>query len=300
MIQRQRAHRHDLLAFGDLFERRLVPGFGLQQVGHQVAVQQHRPLAHPRGAAGVLQHRHIVRAHRGGAHRAHLALFEGRLETHGLRQRKRRHQLALVAHHVVHQGSLDQAQQVAHGRQHDVACGYPFQHLLQRGRKVLQDDDGLRTRVLELVLQLAWRVQRIHVHNHIACPQDACHGHRVLRHVGQHHGHAVAGGQPQGLKISRHGARPSIDLGKAVALAHEHIGILVGVGAQGMVHQLDQRGIKVGLHLRRNTGGVLAQPRLVHVRRTPACGAQIRRILWWEASPRIRGISRFGAPAQFQ
>ena len=51
------------------------------------------------------------------------------------------------------------------------------------------------------MLELARRVQRIDVDQHVAGPQDAGHGHRVLRHVGHHHGHAVALGQAQPLQV---------------------------------------------------------------------------------------------------
>ena len=47
------------------------------------------------------------------------------------------------------------------------------QHLLQRLGEVLDDDDGLGAGVLQLVLELARRVERVDVHHHVAGAQDA-------------------------------------------------------------------------------------------------------------------------------
>ncbi|MCY1374626.1 hypothetical protein D9M69_619780 [compost metagenome] len=77
--------------------------------------------------------------------------------------------------------------------------------LLQRAGEVLDDDDRLGARILELVLQLARRVQRVHVDHHEAGTQDAGHRHRVLRHVGHHDGHTVALDQAQALQVGREG-----------------------------------------------------------------------------------------------
>ena len=70
-----------------------------------------------------------------------------------------------------------------------------LEDLLQRGREVLHDHDGFGAGVLELMLQLAWRVERIHVDHDHARAQDAENGDRVLQQVGHHHRHAVALGE---------------------------------------------------------------------------------------------------------
>ena len=129
-------------------------------------MQQHRPLGDAGGATGVLQHRHIVRAnHRLGKRR--LGAARQRLvETHRCRQAEGRHDFFDIAHHVVHQCALDRSQLIAHGTQHHMLDGCGGQAFLQRAGKVLDDDDGPGATVLELVLQLARGVERIHVHQH--------------------------------------------------------------------------------------------------------------------------------------
>jgi hypothetical protein len=96
--------------------------------------------------------------------------------------------------------------------------------LLQRVGEVLDDDDGLGAGVLQLVLQLARRVQRVDVHHHEAGAQDGGHGHRVLRHVGHHDGDAVALGQAQALQVGGEGAAQRIGLAVGDVLAHEAVG----------------------------------------------------------------------------
>ncbi len=72
-------------------------------------------------------------------------------------------------------------------------------------------------RILELVLELARRVQRVDVDHHVAGAQDGGHHHRILRHVGHHDGHAVALDQAQALQVGRKGAAQAV--GFAVTLS---------------------------------------------------------------------------------
>ena len=58
--------------------------------------------------------------------------------------------------------------------------------LLHRVREVLDDDDHLGARVLELVLELARRVERIDVDHRAAGAQRAEQADRVLQDVGHH------------------------------------------------------------------------------------------------------------------
>ncbi len=66
------------------------------------------------------------------------------------------------------------------------------EHLLQRAGEILEDDDRLGAGVLQLVLELARRVQRIDVDHRHAGAQDAEQRHRVLQQVGRHDGDAIA------------------------------------------------------------------------------------------------------------
>jgi len=144
--------------------------------------------------------------------------------------------------------------------------------LLQRVGEVLDDDDGLGAGVLELVLQLARRVQRVDVDHHQAGAQDGGHGHRVLRHVGHHDGDAVALGQAQALQVGGEGVAQGIGLAIADFLAHEAVGRAVRVLAEALFHQLDERGVLRRVDVGRHAGRIGTEPGTVH----HACLLQIQ------------------------
>ena len=162
-------------------------------------MQKNSTFGHAGGAARVLQHGDIV----------WLELRPGQLglasQSHRIvkadsgRQCEGGHHFLDISHHEVDQGALEPSQLIAHGAQHHVPHGRAADASLQRGRKILDDDDGFGARVFELVFQLARRVQRVDIDHHKAGTQDGGHGHRVLRAVGHHDGDAVALGQAQAL-----------------------------------------------------------------------------------------------------
>ena len=86
-------------------------------------------------------------------------------------------------------------QKIADSSGDDVRDGGLVQHLLQGMGKVLQHDDDLRARVLELMLQLARRVERVDVDHRHARSQRAEHRDRILQQVGHHQCHPIALGQ---------------------------------------------------------------------------------------------------------
>jgi len=121
-------------------------------------------------------------------------------------------------------------------------------HLGQRGRGAVEDDDGFAARVLELVLQLARGVQRVHVHLHRAGTQDADADDREGQEVGQHHGDAVAFLHAQALlQPGGKGGRLAVHIGKAQGLAEGPEGGLVGVAAHRVVEQVHHRRPGVGV-----------------------------------------------------
>ena len=135
--------------------------------------------------------------------------------------------------------------------------------VLQRLGEVLDDDDGLGARVLELMLELACRVERVDVDQYIAGTQHPGHGHRVLGNIGHHQRHTVAALQPQALQIGGKKLALRIDLGEGQLLAHEGIGHLVGMLGKCLFHQGHQRWILGRIDVRRNSLWICIQPRTV-------------------------------------
>ncbi len=264
VIDRQRADRHDLLAGGDLLQRRLVPRLGLQDVGDEVPVQQHRALADPGRAAGVLEHGDVVGPDLHRRRRLAPALRERVVEAHRAGQVERRHELLGLPHDVVDDQRLRKAEHVSHRREHDLLGRHRRDHLLQHAREVLEDDDRLGARVLQLVLELARRVERVDVDDHQPGAQDRGDRDRVLRHVRHHHRDAVALGESLGLQPAGERRRRAIDLAKGDRAPHELVRDAIGVAAEALVEQRDQRGVLVHVDLGRDAGGILLQPDLFH------------------------------------
>ena len=159
-----------------------------------------------------------------------------------------------------------EAQQVAHGRHHHMLHGGVVHHLGQRVREVLQDDDGRGARVLELVLQLAGGVQRVHVDAGVASAQHGGHGHAKLRDVGQHDGHPRTGLQPQALQIGAQRGRAAFQLAIGHPLVHADRERALCVFAERLFQQVGHRAVLLGLHVMRDARGVALEPDLFHAR----------------------------------
>ena len=114
------------------------------------------------------------------------------VEAHRARQRERRHHLPDLADHEVGDRGLREAEHVADAGHDHLAHRRARDHLLERRRRVLEDDDHGRARVLELVLELARRVERVDVDDDAARAVRAHDRDRVLQEVRHHDRDAVA------------------------------------------------------------------------------------------------------------
>jgi len=137
-------------------------------------------------------------------------------------------------------------------------------HLLQHRSEILEDDDHFRARVLELMLELARGVERIHVHHHAAGAQRAEHGDRVLQAVRHHDRHARALGEALRLQPRAEIARQLVEPAEADRLAHVGEGRPVGVFAHVLVEQLDQRAVLAGIDVGGHVGRGALQPDPFH------------------------------------
>ena len=153
-------------------------------------MQKHGPLGYTRGATGVLQYSNIGCLGVGLLKRGFRSLGHCGIEAHRCRQVERRHHF--LTHHVVDQGALEQPELVTHGTQDHMLYRRCVNALFQRGGKIFDDDNCLRTGILELVLQFARGVERVHIDHNKTGTQYACHGYRVLRHIGHHDGNTIS------------------------------------------------------------------------------------------------------------
>ena len=229
-------------------------------------MQQHGALAHPGRSSGVLQHGDIVGGDRDRLEHRASPLRDRVVEWHRPRQVEcrsigfftlRRTKLTIAPH--------GRAEHVADGSQDDLLRRDRIEHLLQRRRELLEDDDGPGARILQLVLELARRVQRIDVDDDHARAQDAGDDDRVLGDVGHHDGDALAGRQAQGLDVGGERARHLLDQRVAVALAHELERIQPGVFPEALVEKLHERCVFARVDMLRHPFGVVLQPVAFHL-----------------------------------
>ena len=196
MIERQRRDHHFLPFANDrvtVLAKLLHVGPHLLHVGHQVAVGQHGALGHAGGAAGVLQHRHLVEAQRYRPEAVPSAVVQRLFEGHRLWQ-------AIFRHHFLHMLDRGVDQQALQCRQHvadscldeklDIGIG---QHLLHQLAEGIEVDQRPGTRILELMAHFPRGVQRVGVDHDQPGAQGAEHGDRILQEIGHLHGNAIAG-----------------------------------------------------------------------------------------------------------
>ena len=176
----------------------------------------------------------------------------------------RRHHLLHLAHHQVDDHALHAEHLAERGHDH-VLDRRAAAHLLQHVAEVLQHHDRLGAGILQLVLELARRVERIDVHHRAAGAQDAEHRDRVLQAVRHHDRHARAFGEAARLQPGAEVARALVELVEGDALAHAVERGAVAILGDARVEQLDERAVLAGVDVRGHACGVALQPDAVHV-----------------------------------
>ncbi len=228
-------------------------------------MSEHRALRDTRGAAGVLQECDVVVRRRHRLERQELALFERVVEAQCARQLVRRDLLAHVAHDQVHDRGLRPAELVADAGDQHVLDTRPLDHLFERVREVLQDQDRLRTGIAQLMLELARGVERIRVDDSEPGAQRAEQRDRILQDVRQHDRDPVAPLQFRALlQPGREVACPPVELGISDRAAEAAESALRREAlAAGLEHRRERR-VFVRIDLRRHAVRVVLQPDLVH------------------------------------
>ena len=178
VIQRQRRDAHVLFRFE---QPRPVEQFdGLQHIGQQVAMREHRALGHTGGATCVLQQRQPVEPCLALQRRAF------RPQPQGLHEALRSRLAAFVSRPL----------QVIDAGEHDVLqLGVRLHRAYQR-QQPIEHQDRLGAGVTELMTGLGGRVLRIGIDDHQPSLERAEHGDGVLQRIGQLQRQPVSGLQP--------------------------------------------------------------------------------------------------------
>ena len=196
---------------------------------------EHCPFRHAGSATGVLQESQIGTDNVGFNVLHAITGMQRAAERDRIGEVILRHQTLDVLHHEIHQGAFRCRELIAHpGQDHMFNLSF-LDHFLQGMGKVGDDHNRRRSAVIQLMLKLARRIQRIDVHHNHPRAQNTEERDGVLQQVRHHQRDAIALLQPQSLlKIS--GERPAALLQLTVGhhLAHVDKRRLVGVARGGM------------------------------------------------------------------
>jgi hypothetical protein len=193
VVERQRRD-HDVLTGA---QRVSNEGLKLLGIGDEVAVGQRGALRKPRGSAGVLQEEQIVAAQRHWR--------ESQIRAFSKRVGKSDDVLEPGVHCGAREGNADSVGQADADDALDPGCAGDLSE--SRGHSAENDND-FGTGVVQLVLELTRRVERVYVHLHRTGADDPQHRERESRDVRQHHGNTFALLYAElALKIGREAAR---------------------------------------------------------------------------------------------
>ena len=134
-------------------------------------------------------------------------------------------------------------------------------HLLQGGSEIFDDQNGFGARVLELMLKLARRVQRIDVDHDHAGAQDAEYRDWILQQVRHHDRHAVTLGESrqrlqEGGKLTGPGVKITVGDGAAeVRVSRQVLEFFAAI-----LEQVLDRGVGAVINLCWNAFRVLLEP----------------------------------------
>src|SRR6185369_3769735 len=138
-------------------------------------------------------------------------------------------------------------------------------HIPQRVREVLQNQNRLRAGILQLMLQLTRRVQRIRIDDRQPRPQRAEQRDRILQNVRQHDRDPIAPPQLRALlQPRREVARTAVEFGIAQRAPEAAESVELREPPTARFEQRRQRGIFVWIDLRRHAVRIVLQPDLVH------------------------------------
>ena len=216
---------------------------------------------------------------------------------HVPRQRILGHHLLQPAHREIDDRALGEPEHFAERRHDDVLDRRARDHLLQRRGEILEDHDRFGAGVLELVLELARRVQRIDVHDDVAGTQHAGQRDRVLHDVRHHDRDARALGQALRLQPGPEGRGVTVDFTEGEEPVHVRVRVARRVLAETVLDQVDERGVLREVDVVRDAGRIMLEPDSFHDC-FPRSQQSTRPVKVWAARRSVRCRDRCSRPAR--
>ena len=137
--------------------------------------------------------------------------------------------------------------------------------LFERAGEVLQNDNRLRARIDELMLELTRRVERVAIDDHVARAQRAEGGDRILQHVRHHERDTGASRQARNiLQVAREGARLQVQFAIGHRLAHADEGDPIAKLFEAGLDEIAERALRARVNLGRHALGIGLQPYPFH------------------------------------
>ena len=260
MVERQRGDED----FTTRLELSADPGRSLLEIGDHVAVTQHGAFGDAGRAAGVLQEREVPAAGRGGPQGLPCSFLEGTRERDRARQPERGHQLLHPPHHEIDQRRFREAESIPHADEDHVLNLGASDDLGEGVREVLDDDDGPRARVVELVFEFARGVERVGVDDGEAGEQHAEDRDRVGEQIRHHDRDAVARVEAEPLQVSGECPRPLVHLAVRDGDVEVRVGRPVGEAPHALLVQRHDRFVGVDVRLGRHSRRITPEPNLFH------------------------------------
>ena len=260
MVERQRGDED----FPARLELSADPGRGLLEIGNYVAVAQHGAFGDAGCAAGVLQERDVPVAGRGGPQGLPYPFLEGARERDRARQMEWRHQLLHPPHHEIDQRRFREAEPISHADEDHVLDLGASDDLGECVREVLEDNDGPRARVAELVFEFARGVERVGVDHGEAGEQHAEDRDRVGEQIRHHDRDAVARVEAEPLQVSGECSRPLVHLTVRDGDVEVRVGRPVGEAPPALLVQRHDRFVGVDVCLSRHSRWITLEPNLFH------------------------------------
>ncbi len=227
---------------------------------------QHRPLRHARGPAGILKERDIVWLDRRVGKRLARSQSQRPIETRRLRQAEGGNGAPDMPHDRIDDEPFGAAQLVAGaGDDNCFERRRAIDRLFERAGEILQNDNRLGPRIRELMLELARRVQRVAVDDHVARAQRAERGDWILQHVRHHQRDTGAARQARNaLKVAGEGARLPVQFAIGHRLAHADEGDPVAKFLEACLEEIAERAELAQVNLGRHAFGIGLEPYPFH------------------------------------
>ncbi len=250
---------------GALFDERPHPRVALLQIGDEIAMREFGAFRRAGRAAGILQQSQIVRPEIDRPQRRPPAKAQGFGKRNRVFQVEARRRALHIFDDEINKLGAGRAEQVADPHGDDMPHGRAIDDLSQCAGEILQDDNGFRLGIAQLMLEFARAIERVDIDDDIAGAERAKEGDRILQQVGRHQRHPRAARQfGDVLQIGAESLRQLAQPRKGERRAHADKGRPVGKSRRALFEKVAQRAKCADVDLRVHAFRIFRKPYPFH------------------------------------